>query len=315
MNQKYLKKTYKILKDIKSIKIQGASKVELAVKEAFLEELKDFSENKDFNYFFKLSKKFWNCRPTEPAVKNFLIVFLEFAKKNINYKNKLINFVEDSINNQTKAIDKITKFVNKEIKDEVIVFTHCHSNIVENSIKELNKYNKIKFVVNTETRPLYQGRITSKNIAKLGIKVYHVIDSSVYALASYLISKNEKIVFLSGSDVISKNGDLVNKIGTSQISLCLNNLGIKHYVLTTSSKVAPYGINYDSLDDVEIRKPKEIWLERNKKIDVINYCFDITNNKLIYRIISEKGIFKPKEIVKIKQYSKKEKEYYDLLKE
>jgi len=314
----FASKTTKVLKDIIDLKVQGASNVSFACQESFLFELQNYKGAKEklLPYFYELAKAFWKTRPTEPGMKHFIVHFYaeleKFSKGRAItlIKNKMTRFIKDYETNQKDAINKIAKLSSKiEIKNKVVIFTHCHSSIVETAIKNLHHQNKLEFVVNTETRPLFQGRITANKLASAGIKVHHIVDSGAYSYAKLLQSQGKHILFFSGSDVITKDGELVNKIGTSQISLALNCLGIKHYVFTTASKIDPVEKHW-KLTDVEMRNSKEIWIQKNKNIIVENFAFDITPGHLIHEIVTENGLSKTKVLVKQNQLPKREKELW-----
>lgn len=298
------KGTLRILQNIKDLKVQGSSKIAVATADAFTVEvkaLKKFNDSK--KYFFELCKAFWQVRPTEPAMKHFIVSFystlskvLKENKSIVNVKKEMLKFITTYCQQQQKDIDLIATEFCKTKPKPCVIFTHCHSSIVEKAIKELHKKGRVKFVVNTETRPLFQGRTTAKNLASAGILVQHIVDSSAYAYTKLLQQQGEEIIFLTGADLITNRGDLINKIGTSQISLCLNSLGIKHNVLTTSNKIDPVS-KWWKLSDVEVRAPKEIWNEKIKNVEIKNFAFDITDAKNIFLIITEKGVTKTKFLV------------------
>jgi ribose 1,5-bisphosphate isomerase len=302
----YLDSTMKIIKNIKNIKIQGASNIMFAVQDVFLKELEQFEGRKPKanlkTYFFALSKEFWKTRPTEPALKNFLTFFnieLISPKENSLSKNikNLIEFVKTRKKKNKEAIQIIAGEFADGLKQEIIVFTHCHSSIVEAAIIAAYKKGFIKYVINTETRPLYQGRTTANKLSEAGIKVKHIIDSSVFAFIKYTkLRDNTPIVFLSGADVITNKGDLVNKIGTAQINLILEVFGIKHNVMTITNKLDLVDKNWN-LSKVEIRDDDEIWENPPKNIEIKNFAFDITLASKINKIYCEDGIYIPASFV------------------
>lgn len=316
---KFLKETNKIILDIDDLKIQGASNVAFACQDAIVKELQKYKKETDKlkDYFFALCKALWKTRPTEPAMKHFLTSFylkVETIRKNVPLnlaKKRLIGFVKKYKISQKKAIDNVaTQATRIPIKRKAVIFTHCHSSIVEYVIKHLHKLGRVEVVVNTETRPLFQGRITANHLAKAGIKVHHIVDSGAYAYAKLLKQRGKEILFFTGADVITRKGKLINKIGTSQISLCLNSLGIPHYVFTISQKIDPVFKGWD-LEDVELRDPNEIWKHHQKNLFIHNYAFDITQKHLIKKIVTEKGLLESKNLLKHNKLTKKELEVWN----
>ena len=293
--------TKKIIKDIKDIKIQGASNIVYSCFDAFEKEVLAFKTGSHVKYFDQIVKEFWSSRPTEPAMKHFLTSFMiqiDVKGKYSVLKPVLLEFIKNSRIEQEEAIGKISDRFVRDLRQKTIIFTHCHSSIVEECIKKAHKYGLLKFVVNTETRPLYQGRTTALSLAKAGIEVKHIVDSAVFAFAKNLSHEHpaKDMLFVTGADVITNKGDLINKIGTKQISVLMDRMGIRHYVVTTNSKIDVIDKNW-TLEKVEIRDPKEIWDVSNKNIEVINYVFDVTPFSLINRLYTENGVGKPQSMV------------------
>ncbi len=173
--------------DIKNVKIQGASNVAKAGIRAYF--MKPTRKNKE---------KLLSLRPTEPALSNALNLADKLSEK------KILEHFE-------KAQKKINFLVYKLINQKNVVNTHCHStNVVMALIYSKKKGRKFS-VVNTETRPLYQGRKTAKELSKAGIKVMTYTDSAMHNA----LAKSDLV--LLGADAILKSG-AINKIGSGAIS-------------------------------------------------------------------------------------------------
>jgi ribose 1,5-bisphosphate isomerase len=243
----------KICRDIKSIKIQGAENI---AKKAF--------------YAYKLiptkvSRKILiSLRPTEPLLFNIL----KIADK-ISYK-ELINILD---NNQ----EIINKNVFSLIKNNSVIYTHCHSSsVVKALIYSKNKSKKFQ-VYNTETRPLFQGRKTAKELKKANIRVTMFIDS-----AAEITIKKSNLIFL-GADAITKNG-VINKIGSGMISDIARKNHTPLYIVSDSLKFTNKPVK------IEQRNTKEIW--NNKSIDIKNPAFEIIPKNNITGVVSELGILR-----------------------
>ncbi|MEK6894043.1 MAG: hypothetical protein AABX10_01110, partial [Nanoarchaeota archaeon] len=94
----------KICNDIKSIKIQGATNVAKAGVQAYC-----IHPNK--NSIKILSK----LRPTEPMLFNALNIVIKSS-------------VENVLNHFENAQEFINHYLQKTIKNNQVIFTHCHSN-------------------------------------------------------------------------------------------------------------------------------------------------------------------------------------------
>lgn len=269
MNNKSKKRLNQIYQDIKSIKIQGATNIAKAALEAY-----SISPNT------KTIQKLKSLRPTEPMLFNTLN---KLAKKNSR---------ESILNHFSEAQGKININVNKVIKNKEIIFTHCHSTNVINSLIYSKKQKKNFEIYNTETRPLFQGRKTARDLSSKKIKVTNFVDSAIsIALEGKQGNKKVSKVFL-GSDAILKNGDVINKVGSNLISEIAKLNKIPVYIIADSWKFTDKNI------ELEQRGYSEVWDNAPKNVKIKNPSFEKIPNKNISYIISEFGILKPKEFVK-----------------
>jgi len=246
------KRFNKISRDIKSIKIQGARNI---AKAAF------------FAYKLiptkKSKQKLISLRPTEPMLVNIL-----------NRADELSH--QEILNHLDKSQQIINKEVLKLIKSNPLVFTHCHSTaVVQALINAKNKGKKFE-VYNTETRPLYQGRKTARELKKAGIKVTNFID----AAAGTALEKTDIVFF--GADAILKKG-VINKIGSGMFSKIAKSNRTPIYILANSWKYFPKNIK------IEQRDFDEVWKKAPKNIKVKNSSFELIKRKHITGIISEFG--------------------------
>ncbi|VVB82171.1 Ribose 1,5-bisphosphate isomerase [uncultured archaeon] len=259
----------KIARDIKEIKIQGARNIARAALYAY-----SLVPTKDS------IKKLISLRPTEPMLQNVLILA---TKK--PYKEILEHF--DS------AQEKINKSVIKLIKDKDRIFTHCHSTNVVNALIYAKKHGKKFEVYNTETRPLFQGRKTAKQLKKAGIKVTMFVHSAA-AIAIEKESKNDKTfstkIFL-GADALLENG-IINKIGSGLVSELAHNHQIPVYIIADSWKFSKNKV------PIENRNLNEVWNNAPKDIKIKNPAFEFVKKKYISGIITEFGLMNYEKFVK-----------------
>jgi ribose 1,5-bisphosphate isomerase len=252
----------KIYKDIKSLKIQGANNIALAGLKAIK---LDNSQ--------KAIKKILSARPTEPTLKNALT----FAK---------LTDIETATNYLIDSEKRTLDYGSNLVKTGQKVFTHCHSSTVIHTLKKAKEQKKKFEVLNTETRPRFQGRKTSQDLIKLGIKSTHFVDS-----AADQALKKSNIIFL-GADMITPNGQVANKIGSEMIAKLAKNYNIPVYVLTSAWKYSPKKLK------IEERNYKEVWNKKNKNLTIRNPAFELIEPEYITAIVSGLGILKPKKFVK-----------------
>jgi len=248
----------KICKDIKQIKIQGATNVAKYALRAYY--LFPNSESK---------KKLLSLRPTEPMLRNILKIVNKFDKEYI-------------LNHFELTQDIINEEIYKLIKKNYVIFTHCHSSSVVKALIYAKKKGKKFEIYNTETRPLYQGRTTAKELSKAGIKVTNFVDSAVdIALDKEQGTDNVDLILL-GADAILKDG-VINKVGSGVIADLAKIHKIPLYIVSDSWKYS------DKKVKLEQRKYNEVW-KINKNIKIRNPAFEKIDSKLIKGIISELGV-------------------------
>ena len=251
------KRFNKIAADIKSIKIQGATNIAKAALKAY--SLVPTKTSK---------KKLLSLRPTEPMMENVLDMAGKKSEKEI-------------LKHFNDAQDKINKKVLKLIKKSDVIFTHCHStNVIKALIYSKKKGKKFE-VYNTETRPLFQGRRTARELKKAGIKVTMFVDSAVgVALSKEQGTKKVDKVFL-GADAILKNG-IINKIGSETIAKLAKIEKIPVYIIADSWKFTNKKVPQEQ------RELKEVWDNALKNIKIKNPAFEFVDKKYITKVVTEK---------------------------
>ncbi len=255
MNKK--KRFAQIAKDIKSVKIQGARNI--AKKALYAYSLIPTKSSK---------KKLLGLRPTEPMLEKVLNML---EKK--PYREILKHFEQ--------AQDKINKKVFKLIKNNDMIFTHCHSTNVVDALIYARKHKKKFEVYNTETRPLFQGRKTASQLRRAGIKVTMFVDSALgVALSKEQGTKKVDKVFL-GADALLKKG-IINKIGSEVVAKIARSEKIPVYIIADSWKFTKKKVL------IEQRKLNEVWNTAPKNIRLKNPAFEFVDKKYITKVITEK---------------------------
>ena len=239
----------KIYSDIKKVKIQGATNIARAAVKI---------------YNGKNKKKLLSLRPTEPMLSNAI----NFADK--IGKEKVLSHFSD-------AQEKINKNILGLIKSGNVIYTHCHSTNVVKALIYAHKKGKKFSVVNTETRPLFQGRRTAKELSRAKIKVTTFVDSAMHEA----IMKCDLV--LLGADAILKRG-AINKIGSDTIAELSQMHKKPLYIVADSWKFSPKNVK------IEERDFHEVWKNAPKQIKIMNPAFAMIDKKYIRGIISEYGV-------------------------
>ncbi len=273
------------LRKIKSIKIQGAENITIFSLQALKNEINRIDEEDILTKLSLLRDKLMETRPTEPCMRNaFNYLFHSLHGGNIKQQiNEKIGFLLEYFEKSGKTIANIGS---KKIKSNMIIYTHCHSSTVMDILIKAKEQGKNFEVYNTETRPLYQGRTTAKELAKKGIKVTHFVDSGMR------IAIKEADIVLLGADAITCESKAINKIGSELAAEIAKDFDVPCYICTNSWKYDPQTVfGFD--EKIEKRHKKEVWKNPPKNVKISNYAFEMVSPELITGIISELGIYNP----------------------
>ena len=276
---------------IKNLKIQGAENVAIEAVKSLKKVVND-SKSKNVSGILAglhhAKTLLFLTRPTEPCMRNAL----NYVMHDIDYDNpiELTKAICSKVDEVLERFDKNQRIMaqigSKKIGNGTVVFTHCHSSTIFEILKQAKKQGKKFEVHNTETRPLYQGRITAREIAKLGVPVTHFVD----AAARFALKKAD--LMLIGADAITTEGKVINKIGSELYAEIANKYDIPVYACTDSWKFDTETI-FGYEEEIEKRKGNEIWKDPPKGVTINNFAFEKVNPSLITGIISELGIYKP----------------------
>ncbi|MCK5720146.1 MAG: S-methyl-5-thioribose-1-phosphate isomerase [Thiomargarita sp.] len=190
------------------------------------------------------------------------------------------------------------------------VLTHCNAGALATGgygtalgvIRSAYATNKIKQVYADETRPWLQGaRLTAWELLQDNIPVTLLADGA----AAYLMQQKKVDWIIVGSDRITANGDVANKIGTYSLAVLARQHGIKFMVAAPTSTI---DMNLKSGEQIiiEERSANEVLTIAGKTIapkqaQAWNPSFDVTPAHLVDAIVTEKGIVEQPNLERIEQ--------------
>jgi methylthioribose-1-phosphate isomerase len=174
------------------------------------------------------------------------------------------------------------------------VLTHCNAGAL--AVSELGTATAPLYLAHAEgvpfrvfadeTRPLLQGaRLTAWELAQAGIDVTLICDN----MAASFMAKGEIDLVLVGTDRVTRNGDVVNKIGTLNLAVLCRHFGVPFYVACPSSTYDPATPTGADVP-IEERDPAEVLGTAAARVPVRNPAFDVTPAELVTGIITERGI-------------------------
>ena len=150
---------------------------------------------------------------------------------------------------------------------------------------------KLSSVYAGETRPWLQGaRLTAWELVQDNIPVTLITDNA----ASYLMQTGRVQWVITGADRVTANGDVINKIGTSQLAVSCRHYGVRMMVVAPVSTL-----------DLSIAHGGEVAIEQRPADEVLgcagqsvaaagagawNPVFDVTPAGLVDFLVTEAGV-------------------------
>jgi methylthioribose-1-phosphate isomerase len=181
------------------------------------------------------------------------------------------------------------------------VLTHCNAGALATCgygtalgvIRSAVEKGKKLHVYADETRPFLQGaRLTAWELMADHIPTTVICDN----MAASLMRAGKIQAVVVGADRIAANGDVANKIGTYNVAILAREHGIPFYVAAPWSTIdlaTPDG----SAIPIEERSPREVTHHAGTQltpngVGICNPAFDVTPNKYVAAIITERGVLR-----------------------
>jgi len=182
------------------------------------------------------------------------------------------------------------------------VLTHCNAGALATAgygtalgvIRAAVESGKKLHMFVDETRPFLQGsRLTAWELMKDNIPTTLISDN----MAGAMMRQGKINAVVVGADRIAANGDVANKIGTYTVAVLAREHGIPFYVAAPISTVDLATADGSQIP-IEQRASAEVTHLAGKQIapdgvGVENPAFDVTPNKYVTAIITERGVARP----------------------
>jgi ribose 1,5-bisphosphate isomerase len=276
---------------IRRLEVQGARNVAIAAIQAVEAGAKQ-SRARGKGAFLKelINAKtvLFASRETEPLMRNAIRHIVHTVETTEEESVRELVDVVSLVSSQfleslERSKEKIAAVGSKRVSNGSKVLTHCHSSTVTNMLRKARDEGKSFEVVCTESRPVFQGRITAKEMLEAGIETTLIVDSAV----RYFVNDVDLVVV--GADAITSEGNVINKIGTSMVALAAKEARTPFYVVSELLKFDPATIQGD-YEIIEERNSSEVWADPPSGLTIRNPAFDVTRREFIHGIICEEGI-------------------------
>ena len=233
--------------------------------------------------------------------------------------NTALDIIEEDVvicENIGKHGLKIIEAISNQNPNKIVnILTHCNAGwlacvdwgtATSPIYQAHNKGIKIHVWVD-ETRPRHQGALTAWELGQHGVPHTIIPDNA----GGHLMQQGLVDVCIVGTDRVTRNGDTANKIGTYLKALAAHDNNIPFYVAlptTTMDWTMQTGaeIPIETRSDTEVRYAQGLHEGTLKQVlltpetsPALNYGFDVTPEKYITAFITEKGVFKAKELWRV----------------
>jgi methylthioribose-1-phosphate isomerase len=302
-----------VAKSIKIMNIRGAPAIGVAAAMGMALATIEYKDLPKSEFLKKMEQAANIIRNTRPTASNLFWA--------VNRIWNIISSCPDNPSNISELVIEEVKLmaqedinVNKRIgqhgatllDDGDIVLTHCNAGSLATvqygtalaPVRAAIEDGKAISVIADETRPRLQGaRLTAFELQYDKIPVKVISDTS-----SGLIMRLGKInKVIVGTDRVTSDA-VFNKIGTYLVALAANDNNIPFYVAAPTSTLSLHetieDVTIEQRDSTEVRNVLGKVQIVPDGVECLNYAFDITPFRLVTGIITEDGVFSPKELLK-----------------
>ncbi len=305
-------KTYpEVAKAIKDMVVRGAPAIGVAAAMGIALGAKTLQENwDDFeSEFEKICDEFAATRPTAVnlfwGIEQMKLTLADCKRDKLSLaeiKQELIKRAVEIYKADIAANEQMGRNGATLLPDEGTILTHCNAGALATAgygtalgvIRAACAMGKKLDVYSDETRPFLQGaRLTCWELQKDNIPVTLITDN----MAGHFMKLGKIKAVVVGADRIAANGDVANKIGTYMVAVLAKENNIPFYVAAPLSTL-DLKIKSGEHIPIEDRSSREVTHIKEQQvapngINVANPAFDVTPNKYVTAIITEKGVAFP----------------------
>ncbi len=261
-------------------------------------------------FFIKLKEICDVISSTRPTAVNLFWAVRRIFDKAVQSESKSIPEIKDIILKEAEEMDRQDVETNKAIGShgntligqDFSILTHCNAGALATCdygtalgvIRAAHESGKNIKVYSDETRPYLQGaRLTAWELNQEGIPVTLICDN----MAGHFMKAGKIDCVIVGADRIALNGDTANKIGTYSVAVLAKENKIPFYVAAPVSTIdfeieTGESIPIEERSAIEVTHIKGIQIAPDG-VEVANPAFDVTPNRYISGIITEKGVIYP----------------------
>lgn len=315
-----------VAEGIRRLWIRGAPAIGIAAAMGIALGAIDIKAGSYVEFMVKLEQIFYTMLATRPTAVNIKWAVERLKKYLDANRGEPVSWLKEGLAAEAQRIlaedvevnKAIGKFGAGLIKDGDTILTHCNAGALATGgygtatapMFVAREQGKRIHVIADETRPVLQGaRLTAWELLQEGIPVTLITDNT----AGALMKNGEIDLIIVGTDRTVRNGDVANKIGTYPLAVLAKENNVPFYVAAPLSSI-DLSIPTGDQIPIEERDSSEVthicgWVTAPdgkhfrgvvqiapEGVGVRNIAFDVTPNRYITAIITERGILKPEDI-------------------
>lgn len=295
---------------IERMVVRGAPAIGAAAAYGVVLGAREFAGEDEEGLWQHLEAVLERLRRTRPTAVNLFWALERMRRAALSRRGQGVQAIREELEKEAEEIAREDVEANRRLGihgAELVppgagILTHCNAGALATVdygtalavVREAHRQGKGIRVYADETRPFLQGaRLTAWELQEDGIPVTLIVDGA----AAYVMKKQLVQLVIVGADRIAANGDVANKIGTYGLAILAREHGIPFYVAAPLSTV---DLRLKSGEEIPIeeRSPREIthildFRVAPEGVGVLNPAFDVTPNRLITAIITDKGVVRP----------------------
>ena len=258
---------------------------------------KDKSEQEQVTFLTKAAKELGNARPTTANRYSAITIrALKLQKQALKEGKSAIdaafNDTLDSLNRRYATMQKVGNYLVDLMPNNSSFLTQCYGEtIIGAIIRRAKETGKTLKAYDAETRPFMQGtRLTASCFEEAGFDTTVVTDN----MTNFVLERGDIDFYTSAADTIAMDGHIANKIGTKQIAILANRVGVPYFITGIPDQDKA---NKDAIK-IEYRDPDQALQFNGQRVAMqgvhsVYPAFDVTPPELIGAIVTDKGVYSP----------------------
>lgn len=299
-----------VAKAIKDMIVRGAPAIGVTAAYGIVIGMNAINQTNKEAFFKELAHIADEMKSTRPTAVNLFWAVDRMVNKALINQDKSIDEIKAIALLEAQKMDdedvqsnrKIGEYGHKLIRHGDTILTHCNAGSLATCdygtalgvIRAAHEAGKQVKVFADETRPYLQGaRLTAYELMEDGIPVTLICDN----MAGYFMYIGQIQCCITGADRIASNGDTANKIGTYSVAVLAKENNNPFYIAAPVSTI-DFHISSGQEIPIEERNQREVTHIREIQlapdgVTVRNPAFDVTPNRYITAIITDKGVLYP----------------------